>query len=223
MAVATRTDEEIKKDVVDELYWDGRVDASDVKVEVSEGTVTLSGTVPNYKAYDAADEDAWAMSGVMYVRNDLTIKYPAGMTIPTDVDIKSNIENLLLWQPNIDSTEIDVTVENGWVTMRGSVDAFWKKVKTEELALNLSGVLGITNELAVVPTKNFTDKAIAEDIESAMERNFNIDQDLIDVKVKNGKVTPTGSVPSLPAFRAAQRIAENTLGVLIVDNELVIR
>jgi osmotically-inducible protein OsmY len=223
MSVATRTNEEVKKDVVDQLYWDGRVDASNVKVEVSEGEVVLTGTVPHYAAYNAANEDAWAVSGVRYVRNDMTIKYPVDVKVPTDAEIKANIENILLWQPNIDSTDIDVFVENGWVTLRGSVDAFWKKIRAEELILGLSGVLGITNELAIVPTKEFTDKTIAEDIEAAMERDFNIDVDLIDVEVENGRVTLTGSVPSLPAFRAAKRIVENTLGVLMVDNQLVIR
>lgn len=223
MTVATRTNEEIKKDVVDQLYWDGRIDASNVKVEVSEGEVVLTGSVPNYTAYQAAHDDAWAMSGVRNVRNDLTIKYPPGVKVPADAEILSNIENLLLWQPNIDSTDMDVIVENGWVTLRGSVDAFWKKIRAEELAMDLAGVLGITNELAVVPTEKFEDKTIAQDIEAAMERNANINTDLIDVEVENGKVTLTGSVPSLKALRSAQRIAEHTPGVLMVDNEIAIR
>ncbi len=223
MAIATRTNEEIKKDIVDQLYWDSRVDASNVKVEVSEGEVVMTGTVQNYMAYKTAEEDAWAMSGVRFVRNDLTIKYPPGVELPVDTEIQSNIENLLLWQPNIDSSSIEVIVENGWVTLRGSVDAYWKKTRVEEIALGLNGVLGIVNELAVVPTKKHEDHTIAEDIEAAMERNFNIDVDLVDIKVENGHVILTGSVPSLPAFRTAQRIVENTLGVVSVDNELVIR
>ena len=220
MTVATRTNQEVKKDIVDQLYWDDRVDVSNIKVEVSDGEVVLTGTVPDFTAYQAAEDDAWAISGVRMVENDLTIKYPPGVKVPTDIEIKSNIESVLLWQPNIDSTDINITAENGWVILRGSVDAFWKKVRAEELALGLNGVLGVTDELAVVPTEKYTDKTIAEDIESAMERNFNIVVDLIDVEVENGKVTLTGSVTSLPAFRAAQNIAENTPGVLMVDNEL---
>jgi hyperosmotically inducible protein len=223
MTVATRTNQEVKKDIVDQLYWDDRVDVSNIKVEVSDGEVVLTGTVPDFTAYQAAEDDAWAISGVRMVENDLTIKYPPGVKVPTDIEIKSNIESVLLWQPNIDSTDINITAENGWVILRGSVDAFWKKVRAEELALGLNGVLGVTDELAVVPTEKYTDKTIAEDIEAAMERNFNIVVDLIDVEVENGKVTLTGSVTSLPAFRAAQKIAENTPGVLMVDNELVIR
>lgn len=223
MTVATRTNEEIKKDIIDQLYWDGRVDASSVKVEASDGEVVLTGNVPNYTAYQAADDDAWAMSGVRRVRNNMKIEFPSGVKIPTDVEIKANVESLLLWQPDIDSMNIDVTVNKGWVKINGNVDAYWKKVRVEKLILGLNGVLGITNDLAIVPTKTTEDKIIAQDIEAALERQYNIDQDLIDLKVENGQVTLTGSVGSLMAFRAAQRIAENTLGVLLINNALVIR
>jgi osmotically-inducible protein OsmY len=39
-----RTDEQIKKDIVDHLAWDSSVDASKVKVEVDRGNVVLSRT-----------------------------------------------------------------------------------------------------------------------------------------------------------------------------------
>jgi osmotically-inducible protein OsmY len=38
---AVRTDEDIKLDVVEQLRWDGRVDASDITVEVHNKEVTL--------------------------------------------------------------------------------------------------------------------------------------------------------------------------------------
>lgn len=223
MVTITRTNEDIKRDVVDQLFWDTRVDASNVKVEVSDGKVTLTGTVPDYTASQAASEDAWEMAGVRYVQNDQTIKYPVEEVIPSDADIKKNLENLLLWQPNIDSTDIRVSVDNGWVKLTGSVDAYWKKVRCEGLALGINGVVGLTSEVAVVPTKDVSDKIIADDILAAMERNIQIDVDLIDVQVENGQVTLNGTVYSLPAFNAARRIAENTFGVLNVDNQLSIR
>jgi len=49
------TDEKIKKQVVDQLYWDARVDASDVKVEVSDRNVILTGTVPSYGVRQAVE------------------------------------------------------------------------------------------------------------------------------------------------------------------------
>jgi len=223
MAIATRTNEDVKKDVVDQLYWDTAVDASDVKVEVSEGEVTLSGTVPSYGAYWSAEEDAWGIAGVWVVHNNLTIKYPPGAAAPTDAEIRENIEKVLLWHPDMDSKDIDAAVDRGWVTLRGTVDTYWRKIRAEQLITGLNGVLGITNELAVVPTRDVADKVIAEDIQAAVERQSNIAPDLIDITVSGGKVTITGSVPSLPAYRAIQRIAENTFGVVTVDNQVVIR
>ena len=41
-------DETIDKQVVDQLYWDSRVNASEVAVTVQNGKVTLHGTVPSY-------------------------------------------------------------------------------------------------------------------------------------------------------------------------------
>ncbi|TFF85228.1 BON domain-containing protein, partial [Candidatus Heimdallarchaeota archaeon] len=40
------TDEEIKKKLTDQLYWDTRVDASDIDIDVNGSSVTLSGKVP---------------------------------------------------------------------------------------------------------------------------------------------------------------------------------
>jgi osmotically-inducible protein OsmY len=53
----------LSKDVVDQLYWDSRVDSSEVKVEVSDGAVTLGGTLTSLSACFAAVEDAEDVAG----------------------------------------------------------------------------------------------------------------------------------------------------------------
>jgi osmotically-inducible protein OsmY len=223
MPVAVKKDEEIKKDALEQLYWDDRVDASNLKVEVSRGEAFLTGTVPNYGAYQAAEDDLWSIPGVRYVRNDAVVKYPVGAKVPSCAEIKASIERVLLWQPDIDSLDIDVSMEDGAVVLQGSVDAYWKKIRAEELALALSGVSSIRNELAVVPSGAYTDKAIADDIESALKQNIGADVDSIEVRVENGKVALSGSVSSLPALYAAEKIVENTPGVILYSTELVVR
>jgi hyperosmotically inducible protein len=64
-----RTDEAIKRDLIDELYWDYRVDAFNVKAEVSDGRVELTGSVPSYSARHAAVTAAWGIDGVREVIN----------------------------------------------------------------------------------------------------------------------------------------------------------
>jgi osmotically-inducible protein OsmY len=214
--------EEIKKNVVDQLYWDVRVDASDVEVSVDDGTVTLTGKVPSYSASQAATTTVWSVDGVTAVENNLNIEAPSAVDLPSDSDIQSNIESMLLWNSEIDSTIVDVRVENGIVTLEGTIDAYWKKVRAEELS-DVTGVLSVVNKLGVVPTEDVVDEDIAQDVTDALERSISVNVDDITVKVKDSKVTLTGVVPSWTAFRAAEDSAFYTLGVTEVDNRLTIQ
>lgn len=57
-AGATSTDEEIQRDVLDELKWDSRVLPNEVGVSVHNGIVTLAGWVDSYMKKIAAEEAA---------------------------------------------------------------------------------------------------------------------------------------------------------------------
>lgn len=154
----TFSDEGIKKDVTDELYWDGRVNAADVNVEVQDGTVTLTGTVPTYAAREAAYEDAWNVADVTEVTNHIEVLHPATAEVPSDEAIRTDIEETLTRDPEVDFSDLDVSVREGKVTLRGTVEAYWKKFRAEDLTSSLRGVLSIENELAVVPKGAFADR-----------------------------------------------------------------
>jgi osmotically-inducible protein OsmY len=136
--------------------------------------------------------------------------------------MRARIYRLLDWNPVIDATDIDVSVETGWVTVEGSVDTLWKKDRMEEIVMDLTGVVGMTNKLAVVPTENVLDEEIGESILGALDRNAEIDVNLVDVKVENATVKLSGTVPTRNARRAAYEAALFTQGVSeIVDNLVV--
>ncbi len=216
------TQENIKKDVVDNLYWDTRIDASEVEVEVADdGEIILKGTVPSYTSKTAATTSTWTVTGVTSVDNQLTVEYPAAVTIPSDDEIKQNVENSLLWDSDIDSTKIDVKVMNNEVTLSDTVDAFWKRYRAETLA-DTTGVFSIKNNLAVAPTEDEDDEQIAESVANALTRNFNVKEDNVEVEVKNGKVTLSGEVSGWNEYRAAEESAFFTAGVKDIDNLLEI-
>lgn len=219
MAVATRNAEDIKKAVVDELYWDARVNAADVQVEVADNRVTLTGTVPSLGSRQAADEDAWLIEGVNQVDNQLDVKV-TGIEPPSDETIAARVADTLLWHPDIDSSEITQAADAGWVRLKGSVGSYWQKILAEEVVSSLGGVLGVQNELAVVPSRDITDQSIADAIVSAMERNSYVDPEQVNVRVDNAVVTLSGQVPNLTAYRAAYDTARYTVGVINVKNEL---
>lgn len=71
-----RSDARITEDVSDELTDDWRLDASGIAVSVTDGEVTLSGTVHNRQDKRLAEDLADNVSGVMNVQNNLRIEPP---------------------------------------------------------------------------------------------------------------------------------------------------
>jgi osmotically-inducible protein OsmY len=217
-----RKDETIKKEVVDQLYWDNRVDADDVTVHVDNGVVTLKGSVPTHGARSSAVTDTWMIDGVTSVEDQIDVELAPTVEIPTDAEIRNNIQNILSWNTDIDIIDIDVSVEGGVVTLEGTVDEYWKKWKAVELVSDVSGVIDVLDEMTVVPTGSFIDKDIAETINDALDRNLYIESEDITVEVEHGNVTLTGVVPTNFVRSKAGDIASYTAGVIDVHNNLVV-
>ena len=217
-----RTDEVIKNSIVYELARDTRIDASKTEVLVENGRVTLSGEVPTLLGKSAATEDALSILGVTEVDNLMGVNYPATFTVPTDAEIKQNILSKLVASPDLDVLDLDVTVDAGVVTVKGTVDAYWKKTFVEDLVTFEAGVTFIENHVVVVPTDDVIDKVIAEDIVASLEERALVDADDIDVSVSDGEVELTGSVPNWAARQTAANAALYTAGIKMLDNNLVI-
>lgn len=215
-----RMDEAIRKAVMDRLVGDDRVDNFKVNVEVSNGTVTLSGEVPTYFSKTSAYEDAQGVSEVVSVRNHLTVNHPSA--IPTDAEIEKNLKAKFAVSPGFDLKDMEVTVSAGRVNLKGTVDIHWKKMRAQEIAAIQPGVVLIENHLAVVPTDDIYDKVIAYDIVKSLEARAAVDADDVNVRVREGDVTLTGSVPNWDARKAAEESASYTNGVKDVKNCLVV-
>lgn len=216
------TNEKLKRDLIDQLYWDGRVDASKVKVEVDNGVATLSGAVPTYGNRLAAEQDAWSVRGIREVENRLVVELVPPYSPPSDGEIAKNVRSLLAWTPEVQPDQVQVSVLAGVVTLQGTVNQFWKKWKVENMIHNLGGVIDVKNHLVVVPTENVIDQEIAKHIEAALDRDVHTFAQQVNVKVEDGKVSLTGSVPSWYARWRAFDIAAVTPGVAHVDHELQI-
>lgn len=64
-----------KKDVEDAIGRSWSIDDSDIKVNVSGNTVTLSGTVGSWYEKEEAGRIAWKTPGIWHVKNDLSVDY----------------------------------------------------------------------------------------------------------------------------------------------------
>jgi osmotically-inducible protein OsmY len=70
----TRSDDRIREDINDRLTDDYYIDASEIEVTVSNGEVTLSGTVMSRQVKRRAEDIAEDVSGVRHVQNNLRIQ-----------------------------------------------------------------------------------------------------------------------------------------------------
>jgi osmotically-inducible protein OsmY len=215
-----RTSEDIKKDIIDQLYWDARVDASDINVDVQGGNVTLLGTVPSFLAQQSVLEDARSVKGVAGIDSRIEVAQPE--TVPTEADMADHIRDLYLWDPSLADQDIQVAADAGEVSLEGTVDAAWKKLRAETKALGVTGVHSVTNELAVVPTMSVFDETIAAAVYDALRRSANVDESSVNVTVENGTVTLSGTVPTWISRNAAFDAALYTDGVVDVVDDLVI-
>lgn len=216
------SDELIKSTLVDQLYLDIRVDASQVKVEVKDGIATLRGEVPTYHAYRSAYRDALQVGGVKSVINQLVVRYPAGAVLPTDAGLLSSVKEVLARNPDIAIEAMDIEVDGGQIILRGSVDAYWKKLYAEELVSSEPGVVGITNHLTVVPGSDVVDRDIAAAIVRSLEGRAAVSADDVEVQVEGGRVVLEGAVSGWAAVQAAQEAAEYKEGVIDIVNKLTV-
>ena len=208
---------EIRSDVRDQLDWDYRVDENDVNVAVDDGVVTLTGTVENFSAKEAAAADAWSVTGVIDVVNNIEVDAEAPGSDAGN--ISRSVENVLEWNSEIDAADIRITTIGGIVTIEGTVESYWKKVRAEDLASDVSGVVEVQNRLAVVPTDDLVDERIAEDIVNAIERKSFVDMETITVRVEDGVVSLSGEVGSRTEHEAVYESALYTDGVVAVNDE----
>jgi HSP20 family molecular chaperone IbpA len=65
----------------------------------------------------------------------------------SDDKIREHVCELLLWNPDVDATDIDVTVQDGVVYLKGFVDSRHSKRTAERIIDHLSGVKDVQNQL----------------------------------------------------------------------------
>jgi osmotically-inducible protein OsmY len=213
-------DSDVQRSVQDELKWEpGVSDASKIGVAVKDDVVTLTGFVSSYAEKWAAERAAKRVSGVNALAVELQVQLP-GYAKKSDADIAKAAEHALSWDVLVPASSVSVMVERGWVTLDGNLNWQYQRSAAEDAVRGLTGVIGISNRIAVKPTVFPTD--IKSKIEAALKRNAILDAESINVQTDGGKVTLTGTVSSWAERDEAEAAAWAAPGVTDLKDALTI-
>jgi osmotically-inducible protein OsmY len=143
----------------------------------------------------------------------------------TDTSLSDTVIARLEDDPRIpESLEIAVAADDGFVTLRGTVESFSQRRAAGQDAKNVDGVYDIDNQLKVSLTGS--DRRDDDEIRGAALQNLmwdvEVPSDLVDVKVSDGWVTLKGNVSYQFETDAAYADVASLYGVLGVTNEIIV-
>ena len=217
MTTGNMTDAKIQARVLSELRADPRVDATDVGVEVDDCVVTLTGTVSSWGKRVAAQEAAHRVVGVQDVANDIQVHVPGGI-LRSDTEIASAVRHALEWNVFLHEDRITTTVSKGWIVLEGTTDSWSEREEAEAAVRSLAGVVGLTNNIEVLPPRAVMRAAI----EDALDRRAAREARRVELDLKEGHVIVRGTVQSWPEKQAVLGAVRGTAGVRSVDDRLSI-
>ena len=143
----------------------------------------------------------------------------------SDGEIERDVKEELKWNPDLDSTDIGVSVSKGVVTLTGFVKSYFDRVEAETAAKRVAGVVGVANDIEV-RLPNFDerpDPEIARDAVSVLRAQLPLSSEHIKVIVKNGEVILEGEVEWQIQKHAAENAVRRIKGVKNVVNTIQLK
>jgi len=138
-----------------------------------------------------------------------------------DRTVRDAVIRQLEWDAQVDPSAVGVTAAHGTITLTGRIDTYAGKLAAERAARRVQGVRAVANELEVRLIHERTDADIAADAVRALELNTAIPSS-VQVTVRHGQVTLTGSARSLFQGQQAEEAVRHIRGVRAVINRVTV-
>jgi osmotically-inducible protein OsmY len=145
--------------------------------------------------------------------------------MPTNFDIKRDVEAELRWSPEFDERDIAVKVEDGVVMLTGFVGNYYEKYQAENAVKRVKGVAGVANEIQVRPDGAYgvSDPDIARAAVAALKLALPGVAESVKVIVKQAHLTLEGTVEWYFQRQQAENAVRNLKGVTGVTNLVQIK
>ena len=141
-----RSDTDIAQAVANALQWNTVVPSNRVTVAVSNGWVTLQGTLDWQYQKDAAARAVRDLTGVRGVTNSVSVQPRV-----KSADVQEKIEAAFKRSAEIDARRIAVTAQDGKVILNGNVRSWAERQEAERAAWAAPGVTQVEDRLSITP------------------------------------------------------------------------
>jgi osmotically-inducible protein OsmY len=212
-----KNDAQVQTDVQNQLKWEPQLNAAQIGVSVNNGIVTLSGIVDTYPKKMAAERVTKNVIGVKAVALDIQVGI-SPVNRKSDTEIAEACVNALRWDSSVPDDKIKVKVENGTVSMEGTVEWGYQRLAAKNALVKLTGVKGVNNMIVVKQKPSSID--IKQRIRESFITTAGHEADNIRLEVLGSKVILRGNVKSHYEKEEAENTAWATPGVNEVENKI---
>jgi osmotically-inducible protein OsmY len=213
------TDRTLEDAVRRELDWDPKVNANSLAATAKNGSIVLMGAVSSHAEKLAAVKAVERVYGVRTVADEIAVELP-GASVVGDAEIAETIARQLNWNTLVPDT-VKADVENGFVTLRGTVEWAYQRDAAERPINLVRGIYRVTNLITVEPRVKLA-ADLGHRVHEAIDRMADLDGRSIGVTESNGTVHLQGSVHSFTERRIAEHAAAGAPGVKEVENDLAV-
>ena len=143
----------------------------------------------------------------------------------TNLQLQSDVQTELKWQPRVSAAQIGVAAKDGVVTLTGQVAHYTEKTAAADTAKGVYGVKAVANDITVelLGASKRTDADIAAAAVNALKWDFQVPDDKVKVMVQDGWVKLEGIVDWQYKKDAAERCVRYLMGVAGVTNSIGIK
>jgi osmotically-inducible protein OsmY len=136
--------------------------------------------------------------------------------------IKQEVLDALSWDTRVDATHVGVRVENGVVTLTGTVPNYVQRCAAAEAAHPVAGVNDLANDIQVPLSEGAirSDTDVARAVRRTLQTDVQLPDDQIESTVSRGIVTLDGTVDFWHQIVNAERAVLHQAGVRGVINNL---
>jgi osmotically-inducible protein OsmY len=142
----------------------------------------------------------------------------------TDSQLRKDVIDEIERDWRFKAAELGVEVDQGIVTLTGTVSSYPKLLAAADIAAEIAGTKGVANELTV-RTPGLTahnDTELAAAVRTALKWDVDVPEERIDLIVRNGAVTLKGSVDYWYQKRTAGDRVATLTGISAINNHITV-